>query len=203
MRTITKTVYYYDELDDEAKERALNSVGPIFIEEDWAECTIEEIVQLGTMLGLRIYNRTAHLYNGETREVPAVYFDTDRHEFTYNGRYCRKQWKEAAAKLYGYSDTGKQDDVFCEFLAEWAAYERRLSSACADITVDIRNGRVFDYGEDITADDENTLAFMIDSFCELALQLLNKQYEFLQSREYKEDFIRNNEYEFDSDGDLV
>lgn len=55
----------------------------------------------------------------------------------------------------------------------------------------------------ITADDENTLAFMIDSFCELALQLLNKEYEFLQSREYKEDFIRSSEYEFDSDGDLV
>ena len=57
MKTITKTLYEFDDLDEDAKETARAWWREGILEHDfWYECAIEDAKELGKLLGIEIEN---------------------------------------------------------------------------------------------------------------------------------------------------
>jgi hypothetical protein len=69
MKTITKTVYNFDELKGAAKERARQWLYECATDLDWYDCIYEDVIQIGQLMGLEINPR----YHGEDNR-PDLWF---------------------------------------------------------------------------------------------------------------------------------
>ena len=182
MREMNVTVYSFDELSEEAQERALNAFRCSNVEFNWWEDSYDTIRAAGKLLGL---------------EIDGIYFDADLYcIFDAHYRYVRGA-SAAVCKEFSWAD-----DLH-KVAKDLQALQRRhfYSLSCAVTKGRSMNYyRCFRFGEDYECED---LGDILDDFAHWARIQLRDEYEYLTSAEAVKEMIEANEYEFTEDGELA
>lgn len=199
---MSRTVYKYDELSDDAKWEARDWFTRGYLEYDWWDSTYETIDTLARIIGI-VCNKD--------KSSPAFSFDLDRGSyFSFSGMYSYdKGWKQEAVRVFGdVFNLDRKDDIAC-FIREYAEFCDNIQrpnfyGVQARMTVTHygggREGVHVDVGGDVSDALQASVETFIGSFCETALSLLQAEYDYLLSEENVEENIRANEYEFTEDG---
>ena len=182
MREITVKAYKFDELSEEAQERALNDLRWVNVDGDWYEDVYYTIRAAGELLGL---------------DIDGIYFDTYLYcTFDASYEYARGAVKAVKAEF-------PQDTELHGIAKDLQALQKRhfYSLSCAVREArDMNQYSCFRFGEDYECED---LGDIIDDFAHWARILLRDESEYLTSDEAIKEMIEANEYEFDEAGKLV
>lgn len=212
MRTVTTTItfYQYNELSEEAKEKAREWFLRDYPEYGWWEFVYEDIDALARNIGLIIKPHTSRNMRGEIIAKPGFNFDLDRQELKYQGYYdYDKTWKDKCRHEFG-KDVFERDRALSKFLRAWE--EKVLSlqkSAFYGITIDVdcRTYNSIDvhnvYGREVTDDQVIQAEELIELFNDHVLDMLQKEYDYITSEEHAEEMIIANGYEFTEDGTIA
>lgn len=203
MRTITKTVYKFSELDDQAKDKARDALR--YTSEYEADAVIEDFANIAELIGLDVNTRPVKLMNGETRYEPNVYYSVAhcQSDFaSFAGQWSYAKGCHAAIRVYAPHDTELQAiaDAWCE-LQRRNFY--RLTASCShgrdcqkvdDCAVDCRytNDETLDAASDIVRDLAHWL-----------YKRLRDEFEYQSSDEYIDEIIEANDYEFYENGEML
>ena len=182
MREITVKAYKFDELSEEAQERALNAFRDINVEFNWWEGSYYTIRAAGNLLGL---------------DIDRIHFDAYLYcIFDANYEYARGAVKAVKAEFPYATDLH-------EVARKLQALQRRhfYSLSCAVTEGRSMNRyRCFRFGEDYECEE---LGDIIDDFAHWARILLRDEYKYLTSDEAVQEAIEANEHEFTEEGKLV
>ena len=182
MREMNVMVYSFDELSEEAQERALNAFRWENVEYNWWEDSYGTIRTAGGLLGL---------------EIGKIHFDTDSY-CTFDASY---EYVRGAVKAV--RNEFPWADGLCKVAKDLQALQKRhfYSLSCA-VTEgrSMNHYRCFRFGEDYDCED---LGDILDDFAHWAWILLRGEYKYLTSDEAVKEMIEANEYEFTEEGKLV
>jgi hypothetical protein len=203
-KTITKTVYFFKELDDQAKERARDWFREVSAgDNDFADYVIEDAATIADMLGIDLRQRPVKLMNGSTRYEPAIYwsgFSSQGDGASFEGRYSFK-----ADCLATVSAHAPQDETL-------HAIARVLQDNGRDLVATVKHvGRYYHENSmsiDVATDeDEAALPEAADAvtealrdFARWIYKQLESEYEFQNSNEQVDESINANEYTFTENG---
>jgi hypothetical protein len=176
-------VYKYDELDEKAKEKALEKFAYVDVEfGDYAECVREEFAENMSKAGVEYVN---------------LYWSTDRDRHAYMHKPSVDS-KKILSVVIGCSQTdAKEFDDFSVTLST-----SHYGGGCARNFVDVE----YD-GEDKEAElratgyTEKVQEWLDDMFNDF-LRAVSTAFDDATSREHVEEFIRANEYEFRENGEV-
>lgn len=215
-----KTVYFYDELDDEAKDKARDWFRQDYPDYDWWGGTYDMIADAGKYLGIDLKQKPVKLMGGGTRYDPSIWFTGFYHQgsgSSFDGRWRAEDVQ--ADKLKADFTSDKELHRLADTFAELAKDNPELSASITAkgdnwITVDVEHGETrdeivnaFEYDSpewkaETTKDDEraDTLTDALRDFNRWIYKTLEAEYEYLTSDEQVAESIRTNEYEFTKDG---
>ena len=185
MREMSVMVYSFDELSEDAQERALNAFRDINVEYNWWRDTYDTIRTAGELIGLEI---------GDIHFDPYLYCI-----FNADYRYARGAVKAVKAVCEGFPWA----DALCKVAKDLQDLQKRhfYSLSCAVTEGRSMNYyRCFRFGEDYECED---LGDILDDFAHWARILLRDEYRWLTSNDAIRETIEANEYEFTEDGKLV
>lgn len=172
MRTVRTKVYKFDELQPEAKNKAISQFSDINVDYEWWQFVYEDAANIG----LKIKE-----------------FDIDR------GGYCKGEFVDSA---YDVANKIKENHgEMCEtyktaiaFIAEWDALVVKYSDGIDTSKVLEDNEQEFD------GNAERIEREFFKSICEDYRIMLSKEHDYLTSNEAIIESIISNEYEFTKDG---
>lgn len=212
-RVIKTTVYKFDELSDQAKEKA---------REWWRDCenqdsdgstTYDDAVQCGTILGIEIASRNQKcvLTGGKPREwiSPAIYYSGfwsqgDGACFEGNYSYAKgasKKIREHAPQdleLHRIADELQKIQVqnFYRLVATMKHRGHYYHSGCMEVCVDGNEARTKTW-----AACEETVTQLMRDFADWIYKQLEAEYNWSTADEQVDESIRINEYEFLESGE--
>jgi hypothetical protein len=208
-RTITKTVYQFEELSDSAKERA---------REWWRGCenqdfdtdfVFEDAVTCGKILGIDIATHPVKLMNGSTRRDPTIFysgFSSQGDGACFEGTYAYAKGSAKAIRKH----VGTRDHVLWTIADSLQAIQRRYfyrvearmkhsghysHSGC--MSVDVSLADTSGYDEPDCADD---IKQCMREFADWIYRQLESEYDYRMANEQVDEAITCNEYEFDETG---
>lgn len=202
----------YDELSDEAKERARHWWRSIEAAQFDPSFAIEDAINAARILGIEISTHAVKLYGGGTRQEPNIWwsgFGSRDAGACFEGYYSYA--KSAAKRIREFAPTGTALHAIADELQQvqrGAFY--RLS---ASITHSGR--RYHEYGMRIDVEDsadqyrdlpegaEDGIGEALRDFMRWIYSRLEDEYEYALSDENVEEMIRINGYEFDEYGNHV
>lgn len=208
MRTITKEVYLFKELSDEAKEKAREWYREGNLDYDWWDTAFDDFVTIGNLLGIEFDTKPVKLMGGGTRYDPCIYFSgfySQGDGACFEGRYNYN--KGALKKVKEYTPQDKvlheiaqslQEIQKLNFYQAWA-HSKHRGHYNHSYSMSIDCGR-FDDKEIVGEDD---LIQCMRDFADWMYHQLEKESEWLNSDEVVDDVIIANEYEFYEDGERV
>jgi hypothetical protein len=172
MKTITTTLYEYDELSNEAKEKAIEEMYNINVDYDWWDYSYADAENIG----LKITG-----------------FDIDR------GSYCSGDFIESAEEtaekiIANHGETCETYRTAKDYLAERSALVVKYSDGINTNVVTEEN----EYDFDCECDDID--AEFLRSLLEDYRIILQHEYEYLTSEEAIIETIQANEYHFSENG---
>lgn len=172
--TVTTKVYPFDELSDEAKEKAIEELADINVEHDWWDSTFEDAATIGLVIEEFDLDRTRHA-TGKWQEDAE---DVARLIIENHGEQC---------------ETCKDATVF---LADYAKLEAEYNKALIMLPCP-------EYEEFTESEQHEELCDkFFKTILEDYSIMLQKEYEYLTGEEAIIDSIEANEYEFTEDGKL-
>lgn len=206
-RVTIKEVYQFDELSDEAKERAREWYRQGNCDDSfWSECTIEDAKEIGKYMGMDIDN---------------IYFSGFWSQG--DGACFEGTWRASdvkADKLKEYAPQDKELHRIVDGLAELAKeypdgyfkvkHRGHYShSGCTSFDVELPCEQEEDLEYDSPeykalqvklGEDEDTLIELARDFMDWIYRTLEKDWDYQNSDEQVDEAIRLNEYEFLEDG---
>ena len=201
-RTITKTLYQFDELADHAKEIARQWWRDLEAQYWDSECVIADAVECARILGIEIDG---------TPNKPRVYwsgFWSQGDGASFTGRYAYVKGAAKAIREHAPQDTElhKIADALQEaqrrnfYRLEAVATQsgRYVHSHTMSVDVEDSNDSYRDIGN-----AEDDVRDALRSFADWIYRQLEKEYEFNMSDENVDESIRINEYEFDETGAIA
>lgn len=199
MRTITKTVYKFSELDDQAKDKARDALR---YDEYNADAIIEDFAEIAELIGLDINTRPVKLMNGETRYEPNVYYSVAhcQSDFaSFAGQWSYAKGCHAAIRAYA-----SQDTELHAIVDAWFELQRRnfyhLTASCS-------HGRDCQKVDDCTVDgryvDEDAASDIVRDLAHWLYKRLRDEFEYQSSDEYIDEIIEANDYEFYENGEML
>lgn len=210
MRTITKQAFTFDELSDEAKEKA----------REWyrggddgfyAECAPEDAATIADILGIDLRQRPVKLVSGQTRYDPAIYYSCPCSQgdgACFDGKYRYKAGAAKAireymphdAELHRIADQLKavQRQNFYQLRATCSHSGHYCHSGCMSVDVWHDADRYRDIGG---AEDDITQ--LLRDFADWIYDRLEAGYEHQNSDETVDENIRANDYEFYENGEIA
>jgi hypothetical protein len=207
MRTVTKTVYQFDELSDRAKERARDWLREAQASDsDWYDSVYEDAQTIGALMGIEMDQKPVKLMGGATRYDPAIYFSgfsSQGDGACFEGRYAYA--KGGLAKVKAYAPSDAYPTLVAHTLQQvQAKHGYRLTATvkhsghyyhpgCTDI--DVYKGD--DYAPEDVAE---TVRAALRMFMGWIYKQLEAEDEYRNSDEQIDESIRANEYEFEPDG---
>lgn len=205
--TITKTVYLFNELDAQAKERARDWFREVSAgENDFADFVIEDAATIADMLGLDLRQRPVKLMNGSTRYEPAIYwsgFSSQGDGACFEGRYSFKA--DCLATVCAHAPTDEKLHAIARVFQEKGRdvqatikHSGRYSHAYS-MSIDVEPADEDEDGEsDMATRDAITEA--IRDFANWIYRQLEAEYNFQNSDEQIDESITANEYTFSETG---
>lgn len=212
MRTIETTVYKYEELSDEAKEKARdwwrqceNESG----DTSFAEFVIEGANQVAILMGIDLCQTRVNLMGGGYRYKPTIYYSgfySQGNGACYVGEYRFSENTHAKVVNYAPNDTDLHaiaatlDEVQARYgnsvYASTKHYGHYYHSGCMQVEVD-SDHYDYDYEKiELTEDDEEKVIQALRKFADWIYSQLENEYEYMMSDEQVSEAIICNEYEF-------
>lgn len=172
MREITVRLYQFDELSEEAKEKALEEMRSISVNHEWWEFTYED----AKAIGLKITG-----------------FDLDRNRHA-KGELLESATKVADLIIKNHGKDCNTHKLAIQFWADWDALVEKHSDGVNTTVVAEENEYDFDgEADELEKEFESNLL-------ERYSWMLQQEYEYLTSDEAVAETIRANEYEFTEEG---
>lgn len=196
-QTITKTLYKFDELSNEAKEKAIEKHRE-FDSEMWdPESVLDDAKEIAGLMGIEI-DKT--YYSGFWSQGDGACF---------TGVYSYRKGSVKAVKHYAPMDTelhriaqGLQDIQKSNFYGLSAVVDHSghyYHELCTHISVE----RSADNYQDMTADAEQEITELLRDYMQWIYSQLEKEYEYQASEPAIIENIEANDYEFDEFGNLA
>ena len=207
MRTISKEVYLFEELSDDAKEKARDWYREGNLDYDWWDFMFEDFATIGNLLGIEFDTRPVKLMGGGTRYDPCIYFSgfwSQGDGACFEGRYSYN--KGALKKI---KEHAPNDKVLHEIASSLQEIQKlNFYGAYARITHRGNYNHSYSMTIDVDRDDasvvgEDDLVQCMRDFADWMYRQLEKEYEWLNSDEVVDESIIANEYEFDEEGERV
>jgi hypothetical protein len=217
VETITKELYKFEELSEEAKETARNwwREAELGLGIDH-ECTFDDAVRMGALLGIEI--STYPRNNPKAEKSPVIYFSgfsSEGNGACFEGFY--RYAKNAPATIIAETGAGREDAsrgdrellrIARELQAVQKKYFYKLTasmkhrghyyhSGCMSVDVELSDDRYRDVG---TAEDD--IKQLMRDFADWIYDQLEAEYDYRMSDEAVDESITANEYEFDINGHI-
>lgn len=206
------TVYQFDELNDEAKERARDWMRRMQAEDFYTEFIYEDFIECGKRLGITIATHGVKLMNGTTRQDPNIWWmlHNQGSGASFDGDY---EYVKGSPKLIRkHAPEDKTLHQIADDLAE--VQKRRFYRLTASIKSDSRDVyataatiEVFDkvtgnYADENVkeAEDAEAIREALRDFMNWMYKQIDTEYDYRQSDEVIDEDIRANEYEFTESG---
>jgi hypothetical protein len=202
----TITLYKFNELDDDAKERARDWYREGMYHDDWWDCVYEDAAAIAKLLGIDLMQRPVRLMNGTTRYNPAIFFSgfsSQGDGACFEGTYSYAKGSVKAVKKHAPQDEtlhqiaqdlfDLQAPAFYQLSASVEHTGRYSHERCT--TIDVSR-----WDENVTNEQEEGIAGALRDFMRWIYRRLEAEYEYLNSDETIDDNIQANEYTFDEDG---
>lgn len=176
MRTYTTkhTVYKFDELSEEAKQKALENLYDINVDHEWWDATYYDADNIGLTI------------DG---------FDTDHG--TIEGKLTDDMQSVCKSIM---AEHGKDCDTYKlakQYQADWSKLVSKYSDG---VTTDqVADGKEDDFDNEADDMTEEFTQQLLEEY----LSILRQEFEYLTSEEAIVDTIEANEYEFTKDGELA
>lgn len=201
---VTKTLYYYEDLDDKAKEKA-RAWYRRASEDDtyWSECVIEHAANMADILGidLRKHNGNPVIYwSGFWSQGDGACFEGT---YKYAKGSTEKIRKEAPKdeELHKIADrfVAVQSRYFYQLTATVKYRGHYYHEHCTEIDVELDDG-VDVYNSQNFEEACEEVRDCLRAFMRWIYKSLEKEYEWANSDEVVEDNIIANEYTFSKEG---
>lgn len=207
---VQKTVYHFDELSDEAKEKAREWYRQNAFDYEWWDCIYEDFSRICKLIGIELDIRPIRLMNGGTRYEPKVYFSgfwSQGDGACFFGRYDYQKGALKAVEQYAPQDItlygivrDLQEIQKKYFYQLSATITERSSIYCHSGTMQVT---VYRNGYDFYASDAyETIRKCMRNLADWLYYRLKAEYEWLQSDESVDEGIIANEYTFDEYGNI-
>lgn len=212
MRTIEKTLYQFDELDEQGKERARDWFRSIPDEYD-TEYVIDDFEEVCKILGVELSTYSVPLMNeyGETRKKSKVWYSYSCSQgdgASFEGYYSYRKGSTVEIRKYAPSDIELHSiaDQLREaqrkfFYALNARIQHRghyVHSNSMEIDVDHNDYLYLDSPAFRVAED--TIRDCMKSLADWLYAQIGQEIDFRNSDEQVDETIRANEYEFTEEG---
>jgi len=206
MRTQTDTynVYSFNELSEQAKEKARDWFREGMFDHDWWDCVYEDAATIAAMLGINLKQKPVPLMNGKTRYDPAIYFTLSYSQgdgACYEGNYAYKRGSVKAIKAYAPTDLELHNIAQSLFDAQKAHGFRLTASITSHSDSYVRVEVSTEAGYDFS--NANVIREPLQDFASWIYKRLREEYEYQSADEQVDDTIRANEYEFLKNGELA
>ena len=197
-RQVTKTIYTFDELSDEAKERAINDWNAEGLEYDWWEFVYSDAKEIGRLLGVT------------DMDINFSGFWSQGDGACFTGRYAYRKGSVREIKDYAPMDLELHRIAEALFKAQ-ARYFFGLTATITQgthryshehsVSIAVENERENNYraAEDV----EESIAEPLRDLMRWIYRTLEKEYEYQTSDEVVTDTILANDYEFTAAGKMV
>jgi len=212
MRTETIEIFTYDELNNDAKERARDWWRSIEAAQFDPSFAIEDAIDAARILGIEISTHAVKLYGGGTRQEPNIWWSgvgSRDAGACFEGHYryatgAAKRIREFAptdTTLHAIADELQrvQRAAFYRLTADVSHSGRHYHEYCAQIDVSDSS----DSYRDLPEGAEDGISEALRDFMRWIYRCLEADYEFALSDENVEEVIRINGYEFDEHGNRV
>jgi hypothetical protein len=211
---LTKTVYYFDELNDKAKEQVRDWYMEGALSFEWWGDTFEDAKQCAAILGIEIDEKSEKRVNVSTHKEgvttsPAIYFSgfsSQGDGACLEGQYGYAEDAPQAIRSHAPSDTelhriadeleALQQKNDCRLRATVKHRGHYYHSRCTDIDV-TRDGEA---GTDATEETVEALSELLRDFMTWIYRQLETEHDHQLSDETVDESIRANEYEFTESG---
>jgi hypothetical protein len=206
-RTITSTVYTFDELSDRAKDKARAWFREGDSDAD-TSCTYEDAAQCAEILGIDLRTRAAKLYGGGTRMDPCIYysgFSSQGDGACFEGSYSYAKGASKAIRAHAGTDTELhriadalqelQRKHFYGLEARMAHSGHYYHSGC--MTVDVTEDRT---GNDAPEEAREELTQLMRDFADWIYKQLESEYDWRNADAQVDESILANECTFDAEG---
>lgn len=206
MKTITRTVYDFDELADQAKDRARDWYRQCQDQDqDWADAVIDDFSTIARLLGITLATQAVPLMNGKTRQEPQVYYalHVQGAGACFGGTYAYRKGCLKAIREYA-----PQDEELHRIAGGLTNLQRCYGYS---LTARITTGREI-YPEATTIETfnerdreiqpEHELPFreLLRDLMRWLYRTLDAEWSYQTSDEAIDEVIRINEYTFDEQG---
>ena len=215
-REVIKTVFKYEELSDEAKEKAREwyrgEDGGLDYE--WWDCVYDDFERICEILGIELATKPVRLMGGGTTYKPEVYFrgfSSQGDGACFAGRFRGKLDMVEKIKEYAPQDKDLHSIAECLFVDFVEPYNATCrvdittrGNYCHSHTMHFEFNEYEDSdGEWLPMEDrsrESVVEYNLRSLADWLYDKLEKEYEWLTSDEVVAENIIANEYEFDEFG---
>ena len=196
MKKRTITIYEYDDLGERAKEHAIDNIRYNgYLDYDWHDGVYEDSKQIGKILGINI---DEIYFRGFSSQGDGACF-VGEYDYKIGSTKEIREYAPLDTTLHGIADNlcAIQRNRFYKISATIKHSGHYYHSGCTDIDVHHDDYCLY-YNDDCV----NELIEVLRDFMNWIYRTLEKEYEYLNTDEQIEEFIRANGYEFKDNGEL-
>lgn len=213
-RVTEETLYKFDELEEEAKEKAREWFRGLIEADEYTEHVYEDAATIAALMGLDIRTRPVKLMNGGARYDPCIYwsgFSSQGDGACFEGR-----WEYKADALEKVREHAPLDERLHAIAADFAdekvkgcyAESKHRGYYYHEYSMEIDANTSFDgeEGEEdrpFTNEQYEHIKEMFSDFACWIYRMLEAEHDYCHADEQVDDNIRCNEYEFTKDGRLA
>lgn len=211
---VTKTLYYYEDLDEKGKEKAREWCRNTWADDIfWSERAIEDAADMADILGIDLRTRRVMLANGEHSHKPTIYwsgFGNQGDGACFEGTYkyakgsTEKIRKEAPKdeELHKIADrlVAVQRPFWWQLIATVKHQGHYYHEHCTRIDVELMDINFNVPKNDAFEEAREEVRDCLRAFMRWIYKSLEKAYEFENSDEVIAENIIANEYTFDEEG---
>ena len=207
--TITKEVFTFDELSDDAKQTAIGAARDWNVDHDWWDIVYDDFERICDIIGIDLDTKPIPLMNGKTRQSPKIWFSgfcSQGDGASFEGTYSYKKGASKSIREYAPNDRelhGIVDRLTAIQRKHFYGLSFGVSQSgrhCHEMTM---QGYATDRdGYETDAETSGNVLDELRSLAQWLYSALESEYEWLTSDENVAENLRANECEFTSDGNL-
>ncbi len=207
---IETIVYSFDELSEEAKEKARDWYRQGAFDDDWYCAVYSDFEQICEILGISLASVPVRLYGGGTRRRPCIWFSgfaSQGDGACFEGNYLYVRGSARAIRAYAPKDVELHRIADTLRAAQWSNFfqlgarithrGRYYHEYCMEIAVE-RGSAVY---QAMTPTDEDDVAEALRDLARWLYRKLEDEYDYLTSDEVVDEAITANGYSFTEAGE--
>lgn len=208
-RATEEILYKFDELDEEAKEKAREWYRGLIEADEYSEYVYEDAATIAALMGLDIRTRPVKLMGGDTRYEPCIWwsgFSSQGDGACFEGR-----WEYKPGSLERVKEHAPLDERLHAIAS--GLDDPRLSGLTANIKhtgryyheymMDFDISPDYDMAFEVTEEIEELVKEPLRDFARWIYRMLEAEHDYAHADEQVDENIRCNDYEFLADGRLA